>query len=455
MNRLRRQFAHGLGRSLFLIPAACVVGAALLAELSTLADRALGNSLPTQMAATVESARALLAAVATATLTVAFVTLSVTLLTIQLASSQFSPRALHGFFRDPVTKWVTGLALGTFTYCLVVLRATHAPLEQGGIGFVPHISVLVALLLAMASVLAVLFFVDHSAHSMQVGEIIERISSETRRQIERNCPDPAEPGTKPLVLPEWPQAPGLVVRSLHDGWVQQVDVDAFFDLLSPVGIARLDTWAGAFAAAGAPLGTIWSPSVSPDAVVDSVRHAIHLGRERTMEQDLAFGLRQLIDIALRALSPGINDPTTAREAIVHLSSLLRELLLRQLPAPVIAGPGSRKVVRPHDFTPTDYVDLVFDEIRLAASGQSWVLITLLQEIHALAVHTRMVGLDDRLPGLLTQAKLTGEVARVSLDVQEDKERVHRMVEAVLEIGRETVSPDGTEQEDSPEGEVRG
>ena len=104
---------------------------------------------------------------------------------------------------------------------------------------------------------------------------------------------------------------------------------------------------------------------------------------------------------------------------MHLSSLIRESLLRQLPAPVIASPGSRQVVKPHDFPRADYVDLVFDEIRVAASGQPWVPITLLQEIHALAVHMRMVGLDDRLPGLLAQAELTGEVARVSLDVKED------------------------------------
>lgn len=115
MMHWRFQLAQRLSRSLFPVPAACVIAAALLAELSTLADGAFGSSLPPQLASTVESARALLAAVATATLTVAFVTLSVTLLTIQLASSQFSPRALHGFFRDPVTKWVTGLALGTFT----------------------------------------------------------------------------------------------------------------------------------------------------------------------------------------------------------------------------------------------------------------------------------------------------------------------------------------------------
>ena len=101
------------------------------------------------------------------------------------------------------------------------------------------------------------------------------------------------------------------------------------------------------------------------------------------------------------------------------------------------------------------MDLGFDEIRLAASGQSWVLITRLQEIHALAVHMRMVGLNDRLSGLLVQAKLIGKVAHVSLDVKEDKDRVHRMVDAALEIGQETVSPNRTEQEDSPEGEVRG
>jgi uncharacterized membrane protein len=114
----------------------------------------------------------------------------------------------------------------------------------------------VALLLAGASVLAVLAFINHSAHSMRVGEIIERIAAETRRQIEKNCPEPAEPGATPPALPRMPSGPGLVVRSGHDGWVQHIDVQAILALLPPNGLARLETSAGAFAAAGAPLCTI-------------------------------------------------------------------------------------------------------------------------------------------------------------------------------------------------------
>ncbi|HVC75142.1 MAG TPA: DUF2254 family protein [Candidatus Micrarchaeaceae archaeon] len=290
---------------------------------------------------------------------------------------------------------------------------------------------------------------------MQVGEIIERITAETRHQIEKNCPKPAEPGTTPVALPEWPSGPGLVVRSLHDGWVQQIQTAGIFDVLPPGGMARLDTWAGAFVAAGAPLCTIWSASVPAEVAVDAARNTIQLGSERTLTQDLAFGLRQLVDISLRALSPGINDPTTARESIVHLSSLLRELLVRQLPSPVIVGPDGRTVVRPHDFTPNDYVDLVFDEIRLAARGQPWVLITLLQEIQAVAAHMKMQGLDERLHGLLAQAKLTGEVARASLDVRDDKERVQRMVDSVLELGLTSVGTPTPEVEENAAVDVRG
>lgn len=113
------------------------------------------------------------------------------------------------------------------------------------------------------------------------------------------------------------------------------------------------------------------------------------------------------------------------------------------------------MVRPHDLTPEDYVDLVFDEIHLAARGQPWVLITLLQEIQALAVHMKVQNLDERMSGLVVQAKLTGQVARASLDVQEDKDRVQRMVDAVLEIIRPSVGPNETEQEASVEVDVRG
>jgi uncharacterized membrane protein len=379
--RVRRRAQDETVRaSLFFVPMLFVVGAIVLAQLSLVVDRQLtvrGFALPALLSATVDSARTVLSTVASATITFSGIAFAVSLLLIQLVSSQFSPRAVYGFYRDTFNKVVMGVAVGTFTYCLVVLRAVRRPFEEGGQAVIPYVSVFLGLAMGMGTILAVLAFINHSAHAMEATEIIRRITEDTRAQIAKLCPSPGTPGPSHETVELFPDEPGLVIRADQDGWVRYVDPQCLLSTVPERGVVRLDTGAGMFLVEGTPLCTLWPEPVDPVAATDTARAAVRLGRTRTMEQDLALGFQQLADIALRALSPGVNDPTTAREAIVHIGSVLRDLLSRDLPPWTVVDEHGRKLVRPHDLAHSDYLDLAVDEIRQAAASQPGVVLVLL------------------------------------------------------------------------------
>ena len=414
--------------NLFFVPLLFLLGAAALAFVTVGIDveiRRSGVVLPSLLRSTVDSARSLLGTVAGATITVAGIAFSVSLLLIQLASSQFSPRVLHGFFRDSFTKRVLGLVVGTFTYCLLVLRAVRGPLGENGEAIVPHISVFVALILGLLSILAIVAFINHSAHSMEVGEIIRRISNGTQTQISRLCKPIGELGPddwQPAPVPPRQRDP-FVVNATSDGWVQQVDVRSLMDAADDGGTIVVETRPGDFRIEGAALVTIWPRPEDEERSEREVRDAIRLGRGRTMQDDLAFGIRQIADIALRALSPGINDPTTAQESIVHLGGILRDLLLVDLPPTSHEDDHGRRLFRPHELTHADHVDLAFDEIRRSGSDHVAVAIALLSMLGQLQRLVVEAGLEDRAGPLRHQAKLLLEGVRRATPLPEDLRRV--------------------------------
>lgn len=369
---------------------------------------------PVLLTSTVDSARAVLSTIAGATITFAAIAFSVSLLMLQQTTTQFSPRVLAWFYRDSFTKRVMGTAAGTFAYCLVVLRSVRNPLESGGTAVVPRVSVLVALTLGLLSILMILAFINHVAHSMESGEVIRRITEEARSHIVRLCPDAA--GTGPPIPVEGTIPPGdsLDVVAHDDGWVQHVDVAQLLETVGPDGIVVLDAGVGTFVAKGQRVCTI-RPRPDEDVAdtAEEVRKAVQLGRTRTPSQDMALGFRQLSDIALRALSPGVNDPTTAVESIEHLGSLLRELFGRDLPPRIQEGEDGRRLFRPHDYDHADYVSLAFDQVRLASTSEPVVAAAMLTSIASLVGDLEASGMDERARLLRGQAQLVVDGLRRS------------------------------------------
>ena len=182
--------------SLFLVPMASVVAAIVFGQLSVYVDSRLdrgSTDLAFGLSSTVDSARAVLTTIAGATITFAGIAFSVSLLIIQLGSSQYSPRVIHTLFRDPFNRRVMGLVVGTFTYCLIVLRSVRSALEESGSPVIPNLSVTIAVLLGIAAILAIVAFINHSAHTMDISEI-----SNGSRVMRSTRSAPSGPSTTPV-----------------------------------------------------------------------------------------------------------------------------------------------------------------------------------------------------------------------------------------------------------------
>jgi uncharacterized membrane protein len=394
-----------LRSSLFFVPMLAVIAAAGLGVSSLAVDRHVDTTLadlPLGFTSTVESARTLLAVIAGATISFAGIAFSVSLLIIQLASSQYSPRVVHTLFRDPYNKRVMALVVGTFTYCVVVLRSVRSALEPGGDPVIPNISVAIAVVLGIATILAVVAFINHSAHAMDVSEILDRIRLGTTDHIraEWTPTDHDVPATR--ALPQ-PFEAFTVIRSDRSGWVQQIDTAALLDCLPTNTTAHVGTYAGRYAIEHSALVTL-SPPVDDRDIVDAVLASFAIGATRTMQQDVTYGLRQLVDVAVKALSPGIHDPTTAQDAIFHTAAVLNDLL-RHDPPPAVVEDGSRRVVMTQQPSHRELIQVAFDETRRAAATQPTVCLYLLAALHSLIESLQAAGLDARTAELRRQAHL--------------------------------------------------
>jgi len=424
--------------SLFLVPTLSVVVAVVLGELALGIDRRLDGSasLPAVFTSTVNSARAVLTTVAAATISFAGVAFSVSLLIIQLGSSQYSPRVVHTLFRDPFNKRVMGIVVGTFTYSLIVLRSVRSPFEEGGDPVIPNLSVVAAVVLGVVAILAVVSFINHSAHSMDISEILQRVARESIDSVgDHWSPDPRV--SVPTLRTPPAGSTMTVVRFDRAGWVQQIDLDELVRSAGAEGTVRLHTAPGRYAVEGTPICTITpAPGDADDEAIARARAAVGIGSTRTMQQDPSYGLRQLADVALRALSPGINDPTTAQDAIFHSTSVLANLLHRSPPPDVIDGSDGRQLQMEQQPTHDQLVRLTFDEVRRAARSQPLVCVYLLESLELLHESLSHAGLTDRLSVLEQQAELvvagcTSSTALLRSDVAVVEEAYRRR------FGRET------------------
>lgn len=392
---LARRAAERARESLFLIPTTFAVSGVALAVVALAVDENLSGdvSLPLSVASTAASARSVLSTVASATMTFAGIAFSVVLLVFQMSSSQYSPRVIHGLLRDDFNKRIIGLVVGTFTYCLVTLRSVHGPVDGGPDAAVPTVSVSLAVVLGVVAVLAIIGFIDHNAHRMDVSRILDDATDSTRESAQRTSwPEELAIDPSDLSGPSAAEADGRrtparevvtrLVPARRGGWVQQIDVEGLLRVIPPGATAEARTRPGRYAVTGSPLVEVHMCPPAEDGGADdgdhddddfarSVADAVVIGPSRTITQDPAYGLRQVIDVALRALSPGVNDPTTAQDALFHLADALRAVLDVE-PAPrTFGGDDGRRVVLWHR-SDAELVGLAFDELARSAASQPTV-----------------------------------------------------------------------------------
>ncbi len=424
MNLRLSSLVERIRSSLFFVPMLAVIAAAALGVAVLAIDRHVDTTLaelPPGFTSTVESARTLLGVIAGATISFAGIAFSVSLLVIQLASSQYTPRVVHTLFRDPFNKRVMALVVGTFTYCIVVLRSVRSALDSGGAPVIPNISVAVAVVLGISTILAIVAFINHSAHTMDVSEILDRIRRETIDQIGAEWKSSELDGVTDEIPPPSPE-PTTVVRADRSGWIQQIDTAALIECLPDRTTARVETYAGRYALEHSRLIAI-SPAIDVAHLEPVMRAAFVIGETRTMQQDVTYGLRQIVDVAVKALSPGINDPTTAQDAIHHTAAVLSELL-RHDPPPAVIIDGDRHVVMAQQPSHTQLIRIAFDETRRAAATHPTVCLYLLDTLESLIESLDAGRFAPRTTELHRQARLVAEGCGRGTPLEEDIKSVN-------------------------------
>ncbi|WP_179224649.1 DUF2254 domain-containing protein [Geodermatophilus pulveris] len=278
------------------------------------------------------AARGILSTIAGSIISVTTLLFSLTIVTLQLASSQYSPRLLQTFVRDRVVQVCLGVLLGTFVYALVVLRSVRSEDESDDSSFVPRLAVTVALLLSLASVAALVTFLAHQTRQLRVETMMRDVHAEATTTLGRLVGQLAADDQPDAPLPAVPgHARPLCARA--SGFLVRVEAAPLLETLAGCGaVLRLDRRPGESVVAGTPLAWAWTddPAAWPpaDELEAALARHVVLSFERSPAADPSYGLRKLVDIAARALSPGINDPTTAVHALSHVSALIGQLSSR-------------------------------------------------------------------------------------------------------------------------------
>lgn len=346
-----RQLVDRVRHRLSFIPMLYVVAAIVSVQLLLLVDRSLNDQqLPTWLETTVDSARSVFSAMAGGLITSITLLLSMMLVAVQLASSQFSPRTLRDWLGNRTLQHAIGIVLGTTVFCLLALRSTR-DFGDDSSPIVPHVTVLVAVALGVISLVAVVRAVDHLTHSVRVGSVAERVAAETIEVVTRYDRIPA--GQDPELLPSSEPthvgdrlaipAGATAIETAASGWIQQIDEQAILDALPDDSTGYVAVSIGGFVPAHAPLIWVEGTSELEESATTRILDSFAVGDGRTLQQDVEFGLVQLTDIAVRALSPGVNDPTTASDIMVHIGNVMLAIWERDTP-PLRHDDRGRRVV---------------------------------------------------------------------------------------------------------------
>lgn len=330
-----------------------------------------------------EAATAIMSTIAGSMITIGGVVFSMTLVALSLASSQFGPRLLKNFMRDRSNQFVLGVFIATFAYCTVVLSSIrHGDTD----GFVPQFSMLFGLLMALASLGFFIYFIHHVATSVQGNEVIARVMQDIDEGIDRAFPKTKQAGGDSVAPAAPDNVSRLPVHSTQDGYLQQIDFDALVCLAKQQDVVfTMACRPGHYRFCGQPLVWIADPAEGlNDGLEGAVNAAMVFGNQRTPTQDLEFSIDQLVEIAARALSPGVNDPFTAIACIDRLGSAFARIAQRPLPANFRrdeAG-GIRLILQ--NTSHRELLDAAFHQIRQSARSNVAVSIRLLDVLDALA-----------------------------------------------------------------------
>ncbi len=360
-----------------------------------------------------DGATDVLVLVASSMVGIAGVTFSITIVALTLASGHFGPRLLRNFMKDFGNQVVLGTYISTFVYCLWVLQAMRA---QADVVMVPGLSVTGALVMALAGLSVLIFFIHHVSTAIQAGHVIGDAYGDLVEAVDRHLLDvesPTDTGDEEqddrlLFDEELAEVRKRTimenVQGRRSGYVQAIDYAYLLAMTKRLDIAvELQVRAGDFLVGGSPVLTVYSDVPLDEDLEKTVNYALFVGGQKTAEQDLEYSLDQLVEIAVRALSPGINDPGTAVACVDYLAAALAQAAQKQFPSGMYRDTDGVARVFARRFTFAGMFDAAFHQIRQNSAGAVALYLRMLEvfcdlvplmrteeQQEALEVHAEMV-----------------------------------------------------------------
>jgi uncharacterized membrane protein len=433
MSRFGRLWDY-LRSSFWFVPSLMVAGSVVLAgaliEMDSAGSYEWFAQWPRLFGAGAEGARGMMSTIASSMMTVVGVTFSMVLVVLALASSQYTSRILRTFIRNHVTQIVLGIFAGIFTYCLIVLRTIRGG-DEGS--FVPSLAVFFGFVLALGGVAALMFFIHHIASSIEASNIITSVARETIAAIDRMFPeklgegpgeDEDDPTPRPPTEQHWRTVPAK-----ESGYIQSVNNAALLRVArDSKTIVRMERGIGEFVVQNTALASLALEDPPDQETIAALQATFSISRYRTVEQDAAFGIRQIVDVALKALSPGVNDNTTAVICVDYLTAILARIAPRQIPSSCRYEEGELRVIAKGPSFES-LLDESFDQIRSSAKGDLAIISRMLDALHTLAGVTAS---PQRRRTLREQVERLAELAERTVESSHDRSRINARLTRVRE-----------------------
>lgn len=380
-----------------------------------------------------DGARTLLSTISASMIGIAGVTFSITIVALTLASGQFGPRLLRNFMKDLGNQFVLGTYISTFIYCLFVIQAIRS---VGDLDFIPRLSIAFAMFLAILGLGVLIFFFHYISTSIQADYVIADAYKDLHRAIDKSFPARVEiTGNKKfshntlITINEESHPHVWQIQSSKSGYLQAIDYEGLVTLAQKEEIIiELKLMPGDFQMMGSGIMTIKANQSNLD-LSTTLNDCMIVGKQKTSDQDMEYSIDQLVEIAVRALSPGINDPTTAITCIDHLSSALSIIALRQFPPNIYMDSDEqlRVIAKPYSFT--GMFNTAFDQIRQNGSGSEAICIRLLEVFEKMAP----IMITKEQKDLIHQhAEMVHTASEKNFEEDRDKEIANKLYKKVLQ-----------------------
>mgnify|MGYP001058028355 CR=1 FL=1 len=330
-----------------------------------------------------DSARSILVTIAAAMMGVAGTVFSVTLVALTLASSQFGPRLIKNFMYVRLNQVVLGAYVSTYLYCLLVLNAVK---DREDFTFIPSLSILVAIVAAIGNIVLIIIFIHRIAISIQADKIISDIADFMAKQVERLFPmqigqESAKDNAYEIEKIKTKYAYSTPIKSMKSGYLQYIDGDSLIKQIVKIdGVLVIDFRPGKFLVAGMEMGKMYSNVLIEEKDLNKMIKQFVIGKTKMAQQDLEYSIHQMVEVAVRALSPGVNDPFTAIVCIDNLSAILCQLAQINLPSRYRCDAHENLRVVVDTFNFEGIVDASFNQIRQFSSASPAVMIRLMEAL---------------------------------------------------------------------------